>query len=310
MFWGGGGEDPFFVGRAHVVVVFVTLWYTRGRKLIRPQTHSPIIVHRLSWRWIYYITSGVGIVAWLLLIAFVPETRYFRSDAELGMLHPPSSLNHEKGITHILTPIPHAPAGKEVYPLAPGETRPRLDVQRYGPRTKKHDFGLFHVPRAWARARRSVWDTLRTCLFPNVVWVVLVNSTFISAQGAAGQVASAVLIAAGWQFERLGLVVVPIVVASPLVWLFGGYLADRISNWHARARGGGRREPEAHLLSLVLPLLCGIVGPLLFGYAGQNINDVPAMVLLVAVFLIGFSFLTANAVFSVYLVESYPAYAG
>lgn len=143
-----------------------------------------------------------------------------------------------------------------------------------------------------------------------MVWVVLVNSTFISAQGAAGQVASAVLIAAGWQFERLGLVVVPIVVASPLVWLFGGYLADRISNWHARARGGGRREPEAHLLSLVLPLLCGIVGPLLFGYAGQNINDVPAMVLLVAVFLIGFSFLTANAVFSVYLVESYPAYAG
>lgn len=169
---------------------------------------------------------------------------------------------------------------------------------------------MFIVPAAWARARASVWDTIKTCLFPNVLWVILVNSAFISAQGAAGQVGSAVLIAAGWEFERLGLAVVPIVIASPFVWLFGGYLADATSNWHARARGGGRREPEAHLLSLVLPLLCGIAGPLLFGYAGENIATVPSIVLLVAVFLIGFSFLTANAVFSVYLVESYPAYAG
>lgn len=166
------------------------------------------------------------------------------------------------------------------------------------------------MPRAWARARRSVWDTVRTSIFPNIIWVVLVNSTFVASQGAAGQVASSVLIAAGWDFESLGIAVVPIVIASPFVWFFGGYLADKISNWHARARGGGRREPEAHLISLVLPLLCGIVGPLLFGYSADNIDTVPIMVLLVAIFFIGFSFLTANAVFSVYLVESYPSYAG
>lgn len=198
----------------------------------------------------------------------------------------------------------------EVYPLHPGEARPRLDVKRFGPRTNKTDFGVFTVAPAWSRARRSIWDTAKTCLFPNVLWVILVNSAFISAQGAAGQVGSAVLIAAGWEFEKLGLAVVPIVIASPLVWLFGGYFADAVSNWHARTRGGGRREPEAHLLSLVLPLLCGIAGPLLFGYAGDNIAELPAIVLLVAIFLIGFSFLTANAIFSVYLVESYPAYAG
>lgn len=46
---------------------------------------SPVIVARLSWRYIYWITAGVGIFAWGLLVAFVPETRYFRSDAELGM---------------------------------------------------------------------------------------------------------------------------------------------------------------------------------------------------------------------------------
>lgn len=180
---------------------------------------------------------------------------------------------------------------------------------QFGPRTNTTDFGLFTVPSAWTRAKRSVWDTIKTCLFPNIMWVILVNSIFISAQGAAGQVGSAVLIAAGWEFERLGLAVIPVVIASPFVWLFGGFFADKISNWHAR-RNGGRREPEAHLLSLILPLLCGIAGPILFGYAGENIDTTPAIVLLIAIFLIGFSFLTANTLFSVYLVESYPGYAG
>lgn len=165
------------------------------------------------------------------------------------------------------------------------------------------------MAREWARARRAVWETVKTSLFPNIIWVILVNSIFVSTQGAAGQVGSAVLIAAGWKFENLGLAVIPVVIASPFVWLFGGYFADKVSNWHAK-RNGGRREPEAHLLSLILPLLCGIVGPILFGYAGENVKTVPIIVLLIGIFLIGFSFLTANALFSVYLVESYPGYAG
>lgn len=200
-------------------------------------------------------------------------------------------------------------AGKPLHPLPEGESRPRLDVQTYGPRTRKHDFGIFTVPFEWALARRSIWDTIKTTFFPNMLWAIIVNSILVSTQGAAGQVASTVLIAAGWQFERLGLAVVPIVIASPFVWLFGGYLADKISNWHAR-RNGGVREPEAHLLSLIFPLCCAVVGPVLFGYAGDNIGTVSTYVLLVAIFLIGFSALTTNTLFAVYLVESYPAFAG
>ncbi len=165
------------------------------------------------------------------------------------------------------------------------------------------------MPREWLRARQSVWETIKTTCFPNIIWVIVVNSIFVSVQGAAGQVGSSVLIAAGWKFETLGFAVVPIVIASPLVWFFGGYVADKISNAHAK-RNGGRREPEAHLLSLIIPLLAGVAGPLVFGYAGQNIKTLPGIVVLVGVFLIGFAFLTANTLFSVYLVESYPAFAG
>lgn len=107
----------------------------------------------------------------------------------------------------------------------------------------------------------------------------------------------------------LGLAVIPVVIASPLVWFFGGFMADKISNWHAR-RNGGIREPEAHLLSLIIPLLSGVLGPILFGYAAENVDTVSIYVFLFGIFLIGFSFLTANTLFSVYLVESYPAFAG
>lgn len=200
-------------------------------------------------------------------------------------------------------------AGKAVFPLQPGETRPRLDVKRYGPRTNKTDFGVFTVSIEWHRARHAVWETLKTTIFPNILWIIIVNSLFISTQGAAGQVGSAVLIAAGWKFEMLGLAVIPVVIASPLVWFFGGFMADKISNWHAK-RNGGIREPEAHLLSLIIPLLSGVLGPILFGYAAENVDTVSIYVFLFGIFLIGFSFLTANTLFSVYLVESYPASAG
>lgn len=155
----------------------------------------------------------------------------------------------------------------------------------------------------------SVWETVKSTMFPNVAWVILVNSILVSVQGAAGQVGSAVLIAAGWKFESLGLVVVPVVVASAFTWLFGGYVADAVSNMQAK-RNGGRREPESHLISLILPLIAGIIGPVLFGYAGENIRSMNSVAVLAAVFLIAFSFLTVNTLFSVYLVESYPSYAG
>jgi len=134
-------------------------------------------------------------------------------------------------------------------------------------------------------------------------------SVFSAIQNANAQVVSSVQIAAGWSFETTGLVFVPFVIASPFVWLFGGFLADKVSNWHAK-RNSGRREPEAHLLSLIVPLSAGIVGPIVVGYAGENIGKVPTIVILVGVFLIAFGYLTTSAVVSVYLVESYPRFAG
>ena len=45
---------------------------------------SPWIAANYSWRWIYWITSGLCLVAWVGLIFLVPETRKLRSKEELG----------------------------------------------------------------------------------------------------------------------------------------------------------------------------------------------------------------------------------
>lgn len=98
-------------------------------------------------------------------------------------------------------------------------------------------------------------------------------------------------------------------IATPFVALLGGYVADKVSNAVAK-RNGGQREPEGHLLNIVIPLLFGIAGCLLFGYAGEHLQMVHWSVLLAGIFCISLGFLTANTVLSVYVIESYPQWAG
>jgi MFS family permease len=259
-----------------------SIWSTQGLIIVSLGIASPVIVSTIGWRYLYFITSALAIVAWLGILFFLPESRWQRSQEELS--------------------------GKEVYPLLPGETRPRIN-RRLPPRTLWTDLGVFTNGFENRAARKSMLDTVRTMFFPNILWVIVVNSILISISGAAGQTGSSILIAADWKFRLLGLAVVPIVIATPFVWLLGGFLADKVSNSVAK-RNGGRREPEAHLLNLVLPLTLGVVGCVLFGYAGQHVLTLHWSVLLGSIFLIALGFLTANTVFSVYIVESYPQWAG
>ena len=53
-----------------------------------------MIVTRMSWRWVYGITSIVGVVTWIAIIFCLPETRKIRTPAELGKLFPSSATPH------------------------------------------------------------------------------------------------------------------------------------------------------------------------------------------------------------------------
>ncbi|QDS76825.1 hypothetical protein FKW77_002884 [Venturia effusa] len=274
-------QDLVFIHQRNRAMSFV--WATQGLIIVTLGIASPIIVADIGWRYLYILTSGLAVFAWLALVAFLPETRWERSAEELS--------------------------GKNVYYLFPGEGRPRVDALTHGSRTLWTNLGLFQNGFEHRAAIQSMIDTLRTMCFPNIIWVIAVNGIFFAVQGAAGQTGSSVLIASGWKFRNLGLAVLPIVLATPFVALLGGYLADRVTNAVAK-RNGGRREPEGNLLNIVLPLILGIAGCVLFGYAGENLKTVHWSVLLTGIFSICLGFLTTNTVLIVYVIESYPKWAG
>lgn len=92
--------------------------------------------------------------------------------------------------------------------------------------------------------------------------------------------------------------------------IFGGWGADKFANWYTKKYNGGRREPEVHLLNWIVPMLCSILGCVLFGYAGQNPNTVHWFVFLLGIFFLAYGLLTINIIQSVYVVESFPEWAG
>ncbi|TDZ53197.1 putative MFS-type transporter [Colletotrichum trifolii] len=242
---------------------------------------APWLSANYSWRWLYYITSGLGILAWILLIAFLPETRWNRSQEELS--------------------------GQAVHPLAPGQSRPDLDHVAYTPRTLWTNIGFFQNGFEPRRAVKSMVDALRSTYFPAIIWAVLANTIMIVNNQAAQQITPFALLAQGWQFQWTGLNVLPFFLASALVYVFGGPVADKISNAVTKWNGGSR-EPEHHLANLILPLVSGMAGSFIFGAAGEQ--SLHWAVLLTGSFLIIFAFLTTMTILNVFIVESYPQWAG
>lgn len=264
---------------------------------------APYIAANYDWRWIYFITSGLGLAAWILLIAFLPETRWKRSKAELCefLLCLPKHYRHSDMLFV---------AGHSLYPLSPDESRPELDLVNFTPRTMWTNLGVFQFGFQWKDAYISILNTLRTTLFPNVIWCVLLNSIFSIVNASVQQIVPFVLVAQGWKFQYTGISVIPFVLASVLVYFFAGPIADRMANKVTRwkSRHGGSREPEHHLVNLIIPTVIGILGCFTFGYAGQD--NLHWAVILLSSFFIIFAFLTVMSVLNVFIVESYPMWAG
>lgn len=241
---------------------------------------GPWIATNYTWRYVYFITSAIGIVAWLALLVLVPETRVLRSKAEL--------------------------AGQHVYPVAPGEDRTRLDYATYGPRTKWDDLGVFHYGFEWRAAGATIVATFRTMVFPAVVWATLLQTVSGVTMGATGQVVSFALLAAGVPFELTGLSNIPNIFATVIIFFVGGVGAEKVTQWISRKRGG--REPEYQLPNLILPVILAVAGGMIFGVADQF--SLHYMVLLTGTFLMLTAPLLSAPIIQTFIMESYPQWAG
>lgn len=75
-------QDMLFINQRNKAFSLVSAG--QGLFIVAIGLTSPLIVVKLSWRWIYYITAGTGLLVWIAMIFLVPETKYNRSPEELG----------------------------------------------------------------------------------------------------------------------------------------------------------------------------------------------------------------------------------
>ncbi|RAL05955.1 MFS transporter [Aspergillus ibericus CBS 121593] len=212
------------------------------------------LVSSLGWRWwygVFAIASGVVFLASLLL---VPESRYDRpTDAFEGEVHV-----HHEGETQIIV---HATT----------KNRIPLDYTNYQARTWKHSLALYHGPANWHEAL-TCWKHMGQCiLFPNILWVVLMNSVALGIYVIGVTEYSSILGAPPYNYPTtsLGLVQGGQIVVSMIMVPVLGYGGDQLYRLVARHRNG-IVESEIRLLPILLPIIVLLISCIIFGRAGSH----------------------------------------
>ncbi|KAG5914115.1 hypothetical protein E4U42_000673 [Claviceps africana] len=265
---------------AAISVVFAT----QGLIVVALGLSAPYIIGHASWRVIYFVTAGAGFLFWIVMFFFLPETKFERSDDEMN--------------------------GIPVTPLRPGQTRPDIDYENYAVRNWKEDLRVYQGKADWKQGLTALGDSLRTFFYPHLFFITMLNSAVIAATLAAGYTAAPQLLTApwSWPFYHLGFCLLPVILAAGASFVVSGWGADCLANWLAKKRGN--RDPEIQALNLIFPCLVGVVGCLLFGFAGENPQQFHWIVFLVGLGMISFSFLATNTIGIVYVLESQPHLAG
>jgi MFS family permease len=75
-------QDMVFIHQRNKAMAAIVS--SQGVVLIGLGIAAPYVAANYTWRWLYFITSGLGFVAWVLLIGYLPETRWARSKEELS----------------------------------------------------------------------------------------------------------------------------------------------------------------------------------------------------------------------------------
>lgn len=75
-------QDMVFIHHRNKAIASV--WCAQGIIIVSIGIFSPMIIAATDWRWIYWITACPAAVAWVLIVIFVPETRWRRTTQELS----------------------------------------------------------------------------------------------------------------------------------------------------------------------------------------------------------------------------------
>jgi hypothetical protein len=236
----------------------------------------------LSWRWLYWILSIPAGLNCVLLYIFLPETRFVRSIAELS------------GDTS------HLPSGQD---------RPELDLINYENATWT---ARFIVQKAdWKAAKHAAAEILLVGLFPNILWVILINSIGMAIFTANQMTSAPILLRPpfSWSEDKLGYASITVFIGAVLSFIVSGVGGDYVALLMTKLNKG-IREPEHQLFNFIIPILSVVIGSALFGLIAEHPYGFKAISLLTIITLINFGFWAINSVSAVYAIECHPKWAG
>lgn len=283
------------------------------------------IVPALGLGWWYGIITAINGLVLVLAYFFVVETRFDRpSDASEGVVHLRLDADGNQIRTRTTTTAAAAARGTPADAEAKGVTMTRdllfrvttaeervLQPQKFGPRTWRQDWRIFHTKPDWRACASFYADAARGLALPTVLWLVLLNGAFLGVYVYQASTFAQVLAMPPYLFRNAWLALVQLVqvldcvVMVPLL----GYGSDLAVRWLSRRRRGVF-EPEYRLLVLAVPAVAVVVSCVVYGRAGQHPDQWPWVAVVAPYHLGYFAFLGANLVGITYSVDSFPDKAG
>ncbi|KAK2610218.1 hypothetical protein N8I77_003668 [Diaporthe amygdali] len=260
------------------------------------------IVPAWGTKWWYIIITIINFVVFGLAFFFAVETKYSRpSDADRGAVHLTLDDNGnvtDKGDTEMVFQV----TTRENHVLQP---------EVFGERAWRSDLRIFHFKPEWKQTLVFYKETLQALCLLNIVWILLVNGTFLGIYVYQASTFATILMSPPYSFqsEWLGYVqlvqVLDCVIMVPLL----GYGSDILVRTMSRLKNG-IFEPEYRLIILSVPIASAIIACVLYGQGGAYPERWHWMTIVAPYHMGFFAFLGTNLVGITYAIDSFPSKAG
>ncbi|SPO25652.1 related to synaptic vesicle transporter SVOP and related transporters (major facilitator superfamily) [Ustilago trichophora] len=202
------------------------------------------ITTNLGWRWWYHIAAIISIVVAILCILIVPESRYERQDAII----PSEDINASVPIFYT------------------DKRKPVLDTDTFGESSYASTLRIFGGRAQWTEAVRCLGSAVQVLLYPNIFWLVLMNSLSLSAYIVMTTEYAGALGSAPYRFsyDAIGYVMAAQLITAlifvPLQGLGGDWLVKKLAK-----RNKGQTRPEHRLIPLIMPVGLAVAACIIFG---------------------------------------------
>nr|OQO21698.1 hypothetical protein B0A51_11547 [Rachicladosporium sp. CCFEE 5018] len=259
-------------------------------------TVSYLVADR-GWRWFYWLLTILCAFGTLLIILFLPETRYNRSPLALAgqVIH-----TDEFGVTTVLSDDEARVRFGTTMTVEQTEYAPqRSYLQSLNPVNPVAPHPIRLMLSALAKMAASLSS-------PAVVWAILATSITLGTTIALSLTYGSILTEGfGWSQAEVGLVNCGIIPISFAAMFFAGYLGDKLNLFLAKRRGG-EHKPEHSLITLIFPTIVSALAIVVYAVTANNPARYSSWGIIMGWTLFQFGFIVCLITTTHFAAEAYP----